>query len=256
MIAAGGRDNYIHVWNLESSLEILVIPLPPNVVVFSLTHFSLYDWQQYSSSEQRLRSCFRLFAGGDNGSIYFWNIVCNVQMEITANSYTLQLSRFNTNLDNMERDIDEGTVGGEIDNNYFSSHRGTFIGHENVVHSLLVVTPFSDKNKAAVSSSNSPHKHRSRPILISSSRSSADVCLWQADYSVEIKESRRRTLFSSPSLIFRIIGSHSTSIGMFGLIQDQKYEAISTIGDHCESYHLLTCDLDYNCCVWEVCLCL
>ena len=251
LIATGGREILIPLWDLNTGKEMLCVHVPDHIVIHSLAHLALdhsctactlpstninpptfanyANYRNTSSEKHKQITTFRLFAGSDNGSIFCWDIVCDSSIEnygamnssltFTLSILKIPISCSTTDRNNeserseRDRDLNEN----QHDELILEGCQGIFYGHENVVSTLLALLPLSSAAFAPSHTDFKNHTHH-RPILVSASKDFSDVRLWLADFTFWPKKRSIGSIGSNSPFICQLTSGHSRPIKSLGLI--------------------------------------
>lgn len=293
LLVTGGRAKTIGLWDLETGENILSIPTPREVVIHSLAYHLLEQTFQTSSYKKRTShltveklemgctqkshsesaiSLIRIFAGADNGSIFCWDIVCNTSRDAVKNPI-ISLTHEILARTIVHSEIDSRSGRSHVSNDIkLDGYQGAYHGHQNIVSTLLLLTPPATGFTEANEPRQDHHRISSyrRPILVSTSKDNSDVRLWHADFAFSPRVHSNETRSEKSSLICQLKNGHTRAIKTLGTAlhpqqQSQMFRGMNVFVESSINdidvirkrgeifYDLLTCGTDNKVCVWDVC---
>ena len=280
-IVTGGRESIVRFWDIYTGKEVLNLKTHGDVVVHSISHLinqrTSFPYFQGEKRKEKMLNLvptifLRLYFGCDNGSIYCRDIACDPILEVTTSStdshpnYVLSIVNAFSNANDHS-----GHLMGCFD--------GVFYGHENVISSLLLLTPSElprDYNKFNRTRCLSTKSIMHQAVLVSTSRDISDVRLWRAEYN--FKKNSSNCSGGSCPLLCRLATDHMGPVTNLGILsqngqstltrqydQNERIQKISDRGfvkntkkevdvsnDILIFSHLVTRGTDNKVCVWDI----
>ena len=276
-IVTGGRENMVRFWDIYTGKEVFNLKTHGDVVVHSISYLinqftSITYFQGEERNEKMLNLVptifFRLYFGCDNGSIFCRDIACDTGLNP---NYILSIVNGISNANDHTAHLTEG-------------FDGVYYGHENVISSLLLLTPFKSElphnydefsRTRCLSTKSIMHQ----AVLVSTSRDISDVRLWRADFN--FKKCSSNSSGGSNPLLCRLVTDHMGPVTSLGIWSRNRQSTLSRQYDQNErvffvqnildkdfmrnadmkvdvsndvlaSSHLITRGSDNKVCVWDI----